>query len=119
MSYAEFPSKAYYQKLAYEGKLEKYYTHYKRNMTFEMARKSLASVFIYFDQLEYTQISEQAATSGVVLVSNMGGALGLFLGLSVLGLLEIVYLLAGLVSLPFRAAYRRRNNQKQQNSLNF
>lgn len=108
MSYAEFPSKSYYQKLFRSGKLDKYLTHYGRNITFEMARKSLVSLYIYFDELDFTQISEQEATSLVVLISNIGGALGLFVGVSMLSILELVDLFVSLVTLPIRVLLRRK-----------
>ena len=43
----------------------------------------------YFDESKYTEISQIAKTSLPDIVSNVGGTLGLFLGLSLLSFIEI------------------------------
>ena len=68
-----------------------------------MIKKSLTSVFIYFDQLEFTHISEQDAMSLSVLISNVGGTLGLFAGISLLSLLELVELFIYIFGVLIRA----------------
>ena len=47
-------------------------------------------VYIYFGDLRYTLISQQPKTILADLVSNVGGTLGLFLGMSFLSFIEIV-----------------------------
>ena len=55
----------------------------------ENASKSVSRIFIFYDTLSYVK-SIETATSGSVLdlISNVGGILGLFLGVSVLSLFE-------------------------------
>ena len=51
---------------------------------------------VYYKNIYYTSIVESPSITLVSLVSNLGGNLGLFLGLSVLSLLEIFELIISL-----------------------
>jgi hypothetical protein len=55
----------------------------------EASKKSISRIFIFYDTLSYVK-SVETATSGSVLdlIANVGGILGLFLGVSVLSLFE-------------------------------
>ena len=55
----------------------------------EELKKSVISLNIYFDCKEYTEIKERPLTTFDVLLANLGGQLGLFLGLDVLSLVEL------------------------------
>ena len=52
-------------------------------------RKSIISLNIYFDSKELTEIKERPTNSVEVLLANLGGQLGLFLGLDVLSFVEL------------------------------
>jgi hypothetical protein len=52
-------------------------------------KNSIIRFNIYFDSLSYTLISESAAMDVVALLSNIGGTMGLFLGVSVLTFMEL------------------------------
>ena len=45
---------------------------------------------IYFENLVYTMIEESASQTIVSLISNIGGTLGLFMGISLLSLIELL-----------------------------
>jgi len=47
--------------------------------------------------MKYTEISQTAKTSVIDLILNLGGALGIFLGISVFSLVEVVEVLAVLL----------------------
>ncbi len=53
-------------------------------------RSTFGSLKVYFPDLSETIIEERPVYSFVVVVSNLGGLLGLYLGFSLLTLLEIV-----------------------------
>ena len=53
-------------------------------------KKSVSRVQIYFNEMKETIISEKVKTEPSDLISNLGGLLGLFLGLSFLSLIEFV-----------------------------
>ncbi len=49
--------------------------------------------YVYLKAMKYTEISQMAKTSVIDLISNLGGALGIFLSISVFSLVEIVEVL--------------------------
>ena len=60
------------------------------SLNYDMIKKSTLSLNIYYEQLSYTEISQKAKTEIVDLVSNIGGLMGLFLGISFLSFCEII-----------------------------
>ena len=87
-SVLDFPSVAYYKTL--KGEFE------QRNgyePSFEEMKQGSYALSIYYPQLEYTEISELVKTNVFDLFSNVGGTLGLFLGLSILSFIEVVEIL--------------------------
>ncbi len=62
----------------------------KSKTSIEELRESVASVYIFFEDLEYTFISQQAKIEPWNFISNIGGVLSLFLGFSFLSLIDIV-----------------------------
>jgi hypothetical protein len=59
--------------------------------------KSAFRVNIYFSELTYTQIVEVPNYTPISLISSIGGTLGLFLGMSLLSIIEIVDLLIQMI----------------------
>ena len=59
--------------------------------------KDFVSLNIYFANLKYTNIEQTPKTSVIELISNLGGALGIFLGLRVFSLIEIVEVIAQVI----------------------
>ena len=59
----------------------------------ETARESIVKLYVFYDSLFYTMSVESPKTDLVMLMAYVGGILGLFLGVSVLSLCEIVELL--------------------------
>jgi hypothetical protein len=61
--------------------------------------KSIVNVKIFYDSLSYTKTTESPQMDVVSLVASVGGNLGLFLGVSVFSLCEIVEVLIEMYSL--------------------
>jgi hypothetical protein len=57
--------------------------------TYEEVKKSFIGIRIYYNELKYTLISEEPKTELLDFISNIGGILGLFLGISFLSFIEI------------------------------
>ena len=65
-----------------------------RPINFENARNSIARIYIFYDSLSYIKSVEQARSGSVLeLAANIGGILGLFLGVSVLSFFEFIEVL--------------------------
>lgn len=78
-------------------------------MSFELFKGSVAAVSIYYDQLMYTDISDSPTMLIADLIANIGGTLGLFIGVSILSFIELVELAANIIII-----YRRHLKERRQ-----
>ena len=60
------------------------------NITYEDLRNSMIAFNVFYKSLQFTSITEIAKTELIGLVANIGGLLGLFIGVSFLSFGEIV-----------------------------
>ena len=63
------------------------------NVSKSQLKESLVSIKVFYQKLEYTEISEEPIYSVTSLLEGIGGSLGLFLGASVLSVLEVMEVL--------------------------
>ena len=63
---------------------------YNPNIDYNTFPQSFLAFNVFFPYLEYTQINASPKTSWFDLISQIGGSLGIFLGLSVFSFLEIL-----------------------------
>jgi hypothetical protein len=61
-----------------------------KKITAEIAKKSVSRIFLYYDSLSYTQSDEAPHIDFISLIANIGGNLGLFLGVSLFSVWEVV-----------------------------
>lgn len=73
------------------------------NLTLEDIRKNYYSISIYYSDLKYTNISQMAKSSFFDVVSNIGGILGLFIGISFLSFAEILELFLEILFILFKS----------------
>ena len=59
----------------------------------DLLKKSLALINIFYEDLKYTKVSQIAKMNFEDLLSNVGGTLGLFIGISFLSIIEVFDLL--------------------------
>ena len=62
------------------------------NITYETMNDCFGSVYIRFADLAVTEKIEQEAISLTGLISNIGGTVGLFIGITLMSIMEIVEL---------------------------
>jgi hypothetical protein len=67
------------------------------NITDETIEESFVSFDVYYNSLSFTQIDEVPVQTTLNIVSNIGGTLGLFLGMSLLSFIEVIELLFNIV----------------------
>ena len=60
-------------------------------------KKNILSLTIYYPDLSYTKISESPKLSTSNLISNIGGTMGLYVGISLLSLVEIIELIIEII----------------------
>ena len=90
-----YPTQIYAQMLASQPQIRKRFGNVAP--TYDQLRRSIASVSVNFNELGYTQYREIQKMTILDLVTNVGGAIGLFLGLSFLSFFEIVELFVELI----------------------
>ena len=84
----QYPSKNYALELANNSKIRSFFPK-GYNITQDDLKQSILFLNIYYDDLSYTVITESPKILIVNLVSNIGGILGLFVGISFLSFGEL------------------------------
>jgi hypothetical protein len=62
----------------------------QENLNLDIVKESIVRVNIFYDSLSYTMSTESPKMDVVSLLSNIGGNLGLFLGVSLISLCELI-----------------------------
>lgn len=71
--------------------------------TYEEVKKNYISISVYYPNLIYTYIKQNPKTEIFDLVSSVGGTFGLFLGISFIGIIEVLEWFIQIVFiLPFK-----------------
>ena len=89
ISHSEYPSYRQFKSLNYSnfGKLQNLFS--KNNVTFKEFKMASADFFIYFNPMSITEITQSPSITFSDLISNIGGNLGLFIGISLLSFFEL------------------------------
>ncbi|XP_037040267.1 pickpocket protein 28 [Bradysia coprophila] len=88
-----------------------YLTADKALMSKHVQRKSVAVVHIYYEESYFRSFTKEELIGFTEFLSNTGGLLGLFMGFSVVSIIEIIYF----VSLRPYCASRRNRNKNDRN----
>jgi hypothetical protein len=62
----------------------------KANLTIATAKDSFTFTLVYYESMSYTLVTETPTMDLVALLANIGGTLGLFLGVSLLHVCEVI-----------------------------
>jgi hypothetical protein len=90
--YLTFPSHSYRQILRKNPKIIEKFSNISQ-ISDDQFDSSIVAVNVYLNDLAYIEITEQASQSLIILFSNVGGLLGVFLGFSILSFFELIDLL--------------------------
>ena len=72
------------------------------NLTIDSAKDSFAFVYFYYDSNSYTISTESPNMDVVSLLANIGGTLGLFLGISLIQICELVDVLLQIILIKIK-----------------
>jgi hypothetical protein len=89
-SWSEYPTLNFYEQSLINSSLIRSKFGNQTEMNYENVRKSVAKVSIFYNDLRETVITESVKISVADLVSSIGGTLGLFIGMSLLTLIEVL-----------------------------
>lgn len=86
------------------NKMPDYMSNLNRNFTdYEHLKRSFISINVFYPKLKYTVIEQDPKMNLSDLVSNVGGILGLFLGVSFLTFVELIELVAEILCIIFKS----------------
>lgn len=71
---------------------------YLNNLDYLQKRDNFAALTVFYDKMQYTYYEETASYGAVSFASDFGGTMGLWIGISALTLVEIIYFLCCLVA---------------------
>ena len=80
-------------------------------------KQSLYNINVYFDDLQYTQISDQPQYTTTSLVANIGGLLGVFLGMSFLSIVDFLQIVAEIALIFLEKEQFSRNKVKPEPAI--
>ena len=95
LSYAQMPAKHFSEVLARKRKVSK-------DVMRNYLRDNFLDVDFYFEEMSIEKITERPAYDEESLFGDIGGQVGLFLGASILTLLEFIDLVARILSRKFK-----------------
>jgi hypothetical protein len=75
------------------------------NSSLDEVKQSIINLNVFYDRMSFTEITEKPSFTFVDLVSNVGGTFGLFLGISLLSLLEVVETIYEMLLVYFKIRY--------------
>ncbi len=107
ISQATYPSEYYHRSWIDNIKTKWNFTSYN---TFEARRHmdhSILRVIINYGCMQFEAIDESPAITPEELIGSVGGKLSLFVGISIISILEILEITSKLIMLPFRRCLRR------------
>ncbi len=105
---SKFPSQAYALQLMNDSKIKSNYPP-GYNITLEDLRESMVQFSVYYTDFEYTKIGQIPKQQFTDIVSNLGGLLGLFIGMSFLSFGELIEVLVEV----FLIFLEKKNKVKQ------
>ena len=89
LSTASYPTRVFANVLSRRESIRRHFGE-NETITYEKLKESVLALDINFAELKYTLISESASKSIVDLIASIGGTIGLFLGTSLLGIVDVI-----------------------------
>jgi len=66
-----------------------------------LSSDNITAIYVFYEDLKYTLISQQPKLQFIDLISNIGGSLGLFVGISFISFLELFEILIEIIFIYF------------------
>ena len=82
-------------------------------LTYDLIKQSVLALNVFYDNLAYTEITQQPKMQIFDIISNVGGLLGLFIGISFLSVIEIFEIIFEIFYIILRT-----NNERKITNLN-
>jgi hypothetical protein len=96
-----YPSQAWASYLSGHQGVKSAFAANNLSYSYGVLKASAVCVNVYFNELQYTLMTDSPRMTFLDLVSNIGGLMGLFLGMSLLSLIEYVEIFIEIVAIFF------------------
>lgn len=116
-SYSDFPSSIFAQNLMLSENLRKISNDNNMTLNHDLLKKSTVAVYIYFPELKITEITEHVSYSVSKLISDIGGTLGLFIGISLLSFVEIIQLVMEFIIITLKYRNQKKKLEMDKDSI--
>ena len=96
--------------------------NYEKNVTFETVKRSVLSLNVYYKADYFTEIKDKISIDIDTFISNLGGVIGVFLGINLLSIIEIFEILFEISIMGFYALvnqiveYKKKQKAKKAKS---
>jgi len=81
---------------------------YTQLETYENVSKSFFTIYVYFENMKLTLISQKPKMKPFDLISSLGGLFGLFLGMGVLSFAELFEIIFEIINVLLRNSFIRQ-----------
>jgi len=109
LSFSEYPSDSYLEVILNKPLLLSKFPVDKQNK--ENIKKSVIAINVFYRDLHYTEVSQLPKSAIADILASLGGNLGLFMGVSLLTLIEGIQVFLGLFYISLRHVYKSRKNK--------
>ena len=112
--FKEYPSPSYYLDLRQKTVIKNQFPGYSI-IPFKELKESTLALNIYYQYLSYTHINQMPKSTIADLLASLGGNLGLFMGVSMLTLVELVEIgiaVSLIIITKYRGKFERRRFEK-------
>lgn len=106
-SFSKFPKQLYANELKTHPKIKSKFPP-GHQITYDDLSKSMIAFNVFYNDLRYTKISQIPKTVMVDLISDMGGILGLFIGISFLSFGELVEMILEVIFILCKDRHRHK-----------
>lgn len=109
-SFSDYPTTSYFELLRRMPNVKsKFPTADFSSLDYHNLKRQMVSVKVYYEDLNFIQITEVETSSLVDLLANIGGTLGLFIGVSFLSFFELVDVIYQIVVYVWHQLKIKRN----------
>ena len=110
LSNADYPTRSYASGLMKNPKIQAKYAANLSKLDFDSLKRNLVQIWVGYRDLGYDHYVEIAKMEVIDLISNIGGTLGLFLGMSFLSIAEILDILLQILFYNHNMMVNKINN---------
>ncbi len=92
----DYPSREYFDQFILANESADYAENYNETLTFDLYKENNLFLSVYFTSTQYTEITQSPKITLMDLIPNLGGTIGIWLGLSLFFIIEVLEIIVRL-----------------------